>query len=182
MGTSMILVEKDEDLEQGVRKFIGRYIYVIEYHECRFRAEIFRKIRACFIGGDFHPIRIDFKRDWNVHRFDDSTQLMLDDESLQKEELAFIHDCRKYLGDSALDCLQTINDRLRLDFLGIDFGIGADGRLVIFEANPAMNVLEYRRMKDFPYFEEGAKAVEQSFRKMLLARADSRRVTPVPLV
>ena len=181
MGTSMVLVEKDEDLEAGLSKFVGRYTYVIKYHECRFRAEIFRKIRACFIGGEFHPIRIDFKRDWNVHRFDDSTQLMLEDESLQKEELAFIHDCRKYLGDSALDCLQTINDRLRLDFLGIDFGVGEDGRLVIFEANPAMNVLEYRRMKEFPYFEEGAKAVERSFRKMLLERAGSRRFAPVPL-
>ena len=181
MGTSMVLVEKDEDLEDALRRFLGRYTYVIEYHECRFRAEIFRKIRACFIGGEFHPIRMDFKRDWNVHRFDDSTQLMLDDESLQKEELAFIHDCRKYLGDTAIDCLHAINDRLRLDFLGIDFGIAEDGRLVIFEANPAMNVLEYRRMKDFPYFEEGAKAVEQSFRRMLLARAECRRITPVPL-
>lgn len=181
MGTSMVLIEKDEDLDAGLRRFLGRYTYVIEYHECRFRTEIFRKIRACFIGGEFHPIRMDFKRDWNVHRFDDSTQLMLDDESLQKEELAFIRDCRRYLGDTALDCLHSINDRLRLDFLGIDFGIGEDGRMVIFEANPAMNVLEYRRMKEFPYFEEGAKAVEQSFRRMLLARADCRRFTPVPL-
>lgn len=181
MGTSMVLMEKDADLEDNLRRFIDRYIYVIEYHECRFRAEIFRKLRACFIGGEFHPIRMDFKRDWNVHRFDDATQLMLEDKSLQKEELAFIRDCRGYLGAEAMDSLEAINEKLRLDFLGIDFGIAGDGRLVIFEANPAMNVLEYRRMKEFPYFEEGARAVEQSFRRLLLSRADSRRIAAIPL-
>ncbi|MEX0922567.1 MAG: tetratricopeptide repeat protein [Rhodovibrionaceae bacterium] len=181
MGTSMVLIEKDEDLEAGLRKFIGRFIYVIKYHECRFRAGIYRKIRACFIGGDFHPIRIDFKADWNVHRFDDATKLMLEDASLRKNELAYIEDCEKYLGKEAMACLETIDDKLGLDFLGIDFGIGEDGRMVIFEANPAMNVLEYRRMKDFPYFEAGAQEVEKSFQKMLLSRADSRRIAPVPL-
>ena len=181
MGTSMALIEKDEDLPEQLAKFVGRYTYAIKYHECRFRDDIFWKFRACFIGGDFHPIRIDFKKDWNVHRFDDATQLMLEDESLRKEELAYITDARGYLGDEAMDCLETINKKLRLDFLGIDFAVGADGRLVIFEANPAMNVLEYRRMKDFPYFEAGAREVEKSFRKMLLSRADARRIAPIGL-
>ncbi len=181
MGTSMFLVEKDEDLPDILRKFLGRYTYVIRYHECRFREGIFRKIRACFIGGTFHPIRMDFKADWNVHRFDDSTKLMLDDASLREEEIAYIEDCESYLGQETMACLRSINDKLGLDFLGIDFGIGDDGRMVVFEANPAMNVLEYRRMKDFPYFEAGAREVEKSLRRMLISRADARRIAPIPL-
>lgn len=181
MGTSMALVENDEDLLKQLSKFIGRYTYAIKYHECRFRDDIFWKFRACYIGGDFHPIRIDFKRDWNVHRFDDATKLMLDDESLRKEELAYITDAPGYLGEETMACLETINRKLKLDFLGIDFAFGADGRLVIFEANPAMNVLEYRRMKDFPYFEPGAREVEKSFRRMLLSRAGARRIAPIRL-
>ena len=106
---------------------------------------------------------------------------MLDDESLRKEELAYITDAPGYLGEETMACLETINRKLKLDFLGIDFAFGADGRLVIFEANPAMNVLEYRRMKDFPYFEPGAREVEKSFRRMLLSRAGARRIAPIRL-
>jgi glutathione synthase/RimK-type ligase-like ATP-grasp enzyme len=45
---------------------------------------------------------------------------------------------RAALGDIAADALEHIRDRLGLDYGGIDFGLSADGNVLLFEANATM--------------------------------------------
>jgi glutathione synthase/RimK-type ligase-like ATP-grasp enzyme len=42
------------------------------------------------------------------------------------------------LGDRACHALEGIRDALGLDYAGIDFGLNADGDLLLFEANATM--------------------------------------------
>ena len=44
----------------------------------------------------------------------------------------------RYLGGAAAAAIDSIGRRLDLDFCGVDFGIGAGGELVVFEANATM--------------------------------------------
>jgi glutathione synthase/RimK-type ligase-like ATP-grasp enzyme len=45
---------------------------------------------------------------------------------------------RTVLGDKATRALEGIRDALGLDYAGIDFGVNADGDLLLFEANATM--------------------------------------------
>jgi hypothetical protein len=45
---------------------------------------------------------------------------------------------RAALGDRAVAALEQIGDMLGLDYAGIDFGLGRDGELLLFEANATM--------------------------------------------
>jgi hypothetical protein len=45
---------------------------------------------------------------------------------------------RAALGDRAMAALTRIQDMLGLDYAGIDFGVSADGDLLLFEANATM--------------------------------------------
>ena len=42
------------------------------------------------------------------------------------------------LGDKAMAALERIHDALGLDYAGIDFGLGPNGDLLLFEANATM--------------------------------------------
>jgi glutathione synthase/RimK-type ligase-like ATP-grasp enzyme len=45
---------------------------------------------------------------------------------------------RATLGDKAFAALEKIRDALGLDYAGVDFGVGPDGDLLLFEANATM--------------------------------------------
>jgi glutathione synthase/RimK-type ligase-like ATP-grasp enzyme len=52
--------------------------------------------------------------------------------------LAFLSDMPLVLGDKAMVALTQIRDALGLDYAGVDFGLNADGDLLLFEANATM--------------------------------------------
>jgi len=54
------------------------------------------------------------------------------------EEAAFLGDMAAALGDKATTALKEIQNALGLDYAGIDFGLGPDGELLLFEANATM--------------------------------------------
>jgi glutathione synthase/RimK-type ligase-like ATP-grasp enzyme len=65
---------------------------------------------------------------------------MADRPDLRAEEAAFLADMPKAIGPRAMAALQAIQERLGLDYAGVDFGLGADGRLLLFEANATMTI------------------------------------------
>jgi glutathione synthase/RimK-type ligase-like ATP-grasp enzyme len=63
---------------------------------------------------------------------------MADQPDHRAEELAFLSDMPAVLGDKAMTALAAIRDVLGLDYAGVDFGLGSDGDLLLFEANATM--------------------------------------------
>jgi hypothetical protein len=70
-----------------------------------------------------------------VHYF---TSDMAEKPDHRREEAGFLGDMRGTLGDKAFAALTRIRDALGLDYAGIDFGLGPDGELLLFEANATM--------------------------------------------
>jgi hypothetical protein len=70
-----------------------------------------------------------------VHYF---TSDMAEQPDHRLEEAAFLRDMPLALGGKAIAALEAIRDALDLDYAGIDFGIGPDGDLLLFEANATM--------------------------------------------
>jgi hypothetical protein len=87
------------------------------------------------IGGNIYPLHLAISRDWKVHYF---TSDMADKPDHRLEEAAFLADMPAVLGDKAYRALEGIRDALGLDYAGIDFGLNAQGDLLLFEANATM--------------------------------------------
>ena len=83
----------------------------------------------------------------------------------------------KAIGPGAMGALHAIRERLGLDYAGIDFGIGPDGRLLLFEANATMTITPPEPDPIWDYRREAIVRALDAARSMLLAGAGSTALT-----
>jgi Flp pilus assembly protein TadD/glutathione synthase/RimK-type ligase-like ATP-grasp enzyme len=134
-GRNFVLVEKAAELATAAADLPGDELLAIEYLDARGKDGNARKYRVMMIGGKIFPLHLAISQNWKVHYF---TSDMADKPDHRKEEMAFLADMRAVLGDKAITALHAICDTLGLDYAGIDFGVNAEGDLLLFEANATM--------------------------------------------
>jgi len=134
-GRNFILVESADELAAAAAGLPGHELLVIEYLDARGKDGNARKYRVMMIGGQLYPLHLAISRQWKVHYF---TSDMADQPDHRLEEASFLGDMRASLGDRVMAALERIQQMLGLDYAGIDFGIGPDGELLLFEANATM--------------------------------------------
>jgi tetratricopeptide (TPR) repeat protein/glutathione synthase/RimK-type ligase-like ATP-grasp enzyme len=134
-GRNFIIVEQAAELSAAAAGLPGDELLVIEYLDARGADGNARKYRVMMIGGRIYPLHLAVSRRWKVHYF---TSDMADKPDHRQEEARFLADMPAALGDKAMTALERIQDVLGLDYAGIDFGIGRDGDLLLFEANATM--------------------------------------------
>jgi glutathione synthase/RimK-type ligase-like ATP-grasp enzyme len=71
------------------------------------------------------------------------------------------------LGPRAMAALQALNQRLGLDYAGVDFALAADKTVLVFEANPAMTIHPPPPEGIWDYRRQAAAAVQSAVRAML---------------
>jgi Tetratricopeptide repeat len=134
-GRNFIIVENAAGLAAAAASLPGSDLLVIEYLDARGHDGSARKYRVMMIGGTIYPLHLAISRDWKVHYF---TSDMADKPDHRLEEGAFLADMPAVLGDKAYRALEGIRDALGLDYAGVDFGLNAQGDLLLFEANATM--------------------------------------------
>ena len=96
-----------------------------------------RKYRVMFVDGTLYPLHLAVSADWKVHYFSAD---MARNAAYREEEQRFLVDMPGVLGARAVRALESIRDALGLDYAGVDFGLGQDGSVLLFEANATMVV------------------------------------------
>jgi glutathione synthase/RimK-type ligase-like ATP-grasp enzyme len=134
-GRNFILVEEAGELAAAVAGLPGDELLVIEYLDARGKDGNARKYRVMMIGGRIYPLHLAISSKWKVHYF---TSDMADQPDHRLEEAKFLGDMAAALGDKAMMALARIEAVLGLDYAGIDFGLSANGDLLLFEANATM--------------------------------------------
>jgi Tetratricopeptide repeat len=134
-GRNFILVETAAELSAAASSLPGSELLVIEYLDARGKDGNARKYRVMMIGGLIYPLHLAISQQWKVHYF---TSDMADKPDHRAEEAKFLGDMPAALGAKAMAALDRIRDALGLDYAGIDFGLGPDGELLLFEANATM--------------------------------------------
>jgi hypothetical protein len=130
-------VETPADLGQAAAALPGRRLLMIQYLDARDAQGLARKYRAMMVGGRIFPLHLALSGDWKVHYF---TADMADRPEHRALERAFLEDMPGVLGPRAMAGLEAIAKTLGLDYGGIDFGLGPDGDILLFEANATMVV------------------------------------------
>ncbi len=146
----------------------GEEWYVIANASARDAAGRHRKMRCFFIDGNFYPVACLGSDEWQIHS-GDRYRIMAESPGLQAEEQAYLKDPEAFLGAANFKALHQMKDAMGLDFFGIDYAIGADGGLVVFEANPAMRH-NFDHAGNFPYTRAPLERVSRAFNAMVLRR------------
>lgn len=140
--------------------------YLIEYIDYRSADGYFRKYRFIFVDQQILPYHLAIADEWKVHH--DSTD-MADHPWMQREEQAFLDDPAAVFGPSHYRVLREIQQRIGLEYFGIDCGLDACGNLVVFEANASM--LVHEQNEDFPYKAPFVLRIKSAFDGMLRKHA-----------
>ena len=167
-GRNFVLVDSAGSLSASAQALPGDELLVIEYLNARGTDGNARKYRAMMIGGKIFPLHLAISRNWKVHYF---TSDMADKPDHRKEEMAFLAGMRAVIGDKAFAALQAICARLALDYAGIDFGVNADGDLLLFEANATMVIASPDNDPRWAYRRGAIEAVIEAVVTMIKGKA-----------
>jgi hypothetical protein len=136
-GRHFVRVETAAELAGAAARLPGDELLAIAYLDARGHDGQARKYRVMIIDGRLYPLHLAVSRYWKVHYF---TSDMADHDDHRREDEAFLADMPKAIGAKAVAALGRIADALGLDYAGIDFGLGPDGEVLLFEANATMAV------------------------------------------
>ncbi len=156
------------DLVPVVRTLPGDEFFAIEFLESRDDDGLYRKYRVMAIDGALHPVHVAIAPHWKVHLFSAG---MDGADALRAEDAAFLADMRGTLGDGPMRALEAIAAGLGLDFGAIDFGLGRDRTVLLFEANAAAYVPEPLPGPQWAYRRPYVDGLRASVRAMIERRA-----------
>ncbi|WP_428391774.1 hypothetical protein [Lichenicoccus sp.] len=169
-GAHFVRIEDAAALAAGVAMLPGEALTAIEPLDARGADGFARKYRVMVVGGALLPLHLAIAPDWKVHHF---TAGMEARPEHRAEEAAFLADMASVLGRPAMDTLGRIAEVLGLDYGGIDFGLNARGKVLLFEANATMTVARPRAGSIWEYRAAAAEAVIASTRRLLLRKASA---------
>ena len=166
-GRHFLRVDRSEDLPAALAALPGEELLAIEFLDARGADAMVRKYRVMIIDGALYPLHLALSADWKVHYF--SSQMALQ-AAHRDEERRFLEDMPAILGPTALAGLQRIGADLGLDYVGVDFALGRDGSVLLFEANAAMAILPPDADPRWNYRRAATDRALEAVKGMLLAR------------
>lgn len=108
------------------------------------------------------PYHLAVGDDWKVHHVNTD---MGNQEWMQREEAAFLNDPTLVFNPSHYQALREIQQRIGLDYFGIDCSIDTSGDLLVFEVNASM--LVHDDNAEFPYKDPAVRRIKAAFDAML---------------
>jgi glutathione synthase/RimK-type ligase-like ATP-grasp enzyme len=136
--------------------------YLIEYIDYRSDDGQFRKYRFIFVDDQILPYHLCIGTDWKLHHVNTD---MANQPWMQQEEEAFLNDPTAVFSPAHYQALQTIRERVGLEYFGIDCALDVSGNLVVFEVNASM--LVHDRNEGFLYKTPAVHRIKLAFDAML---------------
>lgn len=131
-------VENIEALPAVLDSLPGEELTVIEYLDASGADGKSRKYRVMMIDGQLYPLHAAVAQHWKIHYF---SAEMAESEEHRREDQEYLENMEGVLGPQAMVALHAIQQALGLDYGGIDFGLNAEGDVLLFEANATMAVV-----------------------------------------
>jgi hypothetical protein len=171
-GLHFVKIDEPETVAAQIAELPGDELFLMPFIDTRSaRDGRVRKYRALTIDGVLYPAHAAISEHWKVHYFSAD---MADNAAHRAEDRAFLEAMPEVLGMRAYIALEMAAAILGLDYGGIDFGIDAEGNVVVFEANAAMNVPFPDPDPRWDYRREPVARIHRAVREMLVRRATTR--------
>lgn len=145
----------------------GEFI-ITEFVDYRSPDGLHRKYRLWSFGQRAIFRHLLISDNWNVH-VRERLRFMVERPDLIAEEQRALRRSEGDLPEPVHGVFAEVRGRLGLDFFGMDFGIGRDGRVILFEANATMSFFPLVTHPRFQYLDGILAPAQDAFRSMLLS-------------
>lgn len=135
-GAATVRVDAPEKMKNALRGLIwgGRDLYLTEYVDCRDGDGHYRKLRVVVVGREIYLRHLVIADDWLVHVHDRLPGHL-------EEEIATLQNFHGGLLPEIRAAVLAIADTMDMDYFGMDCNLRPDGRLLVFEVNAMMDIL-----------------------------------------
>lgn len=138
--------------------------YISHFVDYRGADGLFRKYRIVIIAGRPFVCHMAISRNWMIHYLNAG---MAESPEKRAEEARFMANFDENFARRHAPAFRAINERMGLDYLGIDCGETPDGNLLVFEVDSNMIVHALDPVDVFPYKQPQMHKVFAAFRRML---------------
>ncbi|SEB20386.1 RimK family alpha-L-glutamate ligase [Variovorax sp. YR216] len=139
--------------------------YVSRFIDYRGADGQFRKYRIVLIEGRPYICHVGISSHWMIHYLNAG---MTENAAKREEEAAIMRDFDKGFALRHRRALALIQERMDLDYLGLDCAEMPTGELLVFEADTAMVVHDIDPIDVFPYKQAPMRKVFDAFRALLI--------------
>ncbi|TAK63006.1 RimK family alpha-L-glutamate ligase [Methylobacter sp.] len=165
-GKDLEKIENLDTLANYLHNMPNNEFYISRFVDYRGQDGWFRKYRIVLIDGKPFVCHVGISEHWVIHYLNAN---MAESAEKRAEEERFMIDFDNAFACKHTEAFHTINERVGLDYLGIDCGETADGKLLIFEIDSCMIVHAIDPVDIFPYKQPQMNKVFGAFRRMLLS-------------
>lgn len=144
--------------------------YVSRFVDYRDKDGMFRKYRIVLIEGRPFACHMGISEHWMIHYLNAG---MADCIWKREEEAQFMADFDNDFAVRHAPAFQAINERIGLDYLGIDCAQTREGKLLIFEVDSCMIIHALDSVEVFPYKQPQMRKVFEAFYQMLSLASES---------
>lgn len=166
-GRALVKLDGPADVAPYLETLPDQQFYVARYVDYRGHDGLFRKYRIVFIDGRPFVAHMAISQHWMVHYLNAG---MGDNEARREEEARFMASFEQDFARRHAAVLDTIVERVGLDYFGIDCAETRDGRLLIFEVDSALVVHAMDPADVYPYKQQQMRKVFDAFANMLQRR------------
>lgn len=168
-GRGLAKIENAAELTGYLQSMTEREFYISPFVDYRSADGQYRKYRIVLIEGKPYICHLAISSHWMIHYL--NAGMAESAEKRAEEAECFAHFDQGFALRHAA-ALQEINQRVGLDYLGIDCAETATGELLIFEVDSNMVVHAFDPVDVYPYKQPQMRKVFAAFRAMLIKAAE----------
>lgn len=124
----------------------------------------YRKYRVVFVDGEAYPVHLAISPNWMIHYYNAP---MAEHQWMRDEEARFLANIASVFDGDRARALDEIARAVGLEYFGIDCTLDADGRVFVFEADPAMLVHTSDPIERYPYKHEYIPRIYRAVERMI---------------
>jgi glutathione synthase/RimK-type ligase-like ATP-grasp enzyme len=169
-GRDLARIDDRAGLAEYLRRVQAEWFYVMPFVDFKKADGYHRKYRIIVVDGVPYPYHLAISPNWMIHYYNAP---MRENAWMREEEEHFLAHFEEVFDARLQRALREIGAILGLEYFGIDCSIDPQGRLLVFEADPAMIVHAGDDPQLFGYKKPYAQRIFDAFQK-LIDRVGSR--------
>ncbi len=164
-GQGLDKIENAQALANYLQTRTDNEFYISRFVDYRGHDGLYRKYRIVLIEGRPFICHLGISEHWMIHYLNAG---MAESGGKRAEEAAVMAEFETGFAAKHSAAFREINERIGLDYLGIDCGEAPGGKLLIFEVDSCMIVHALDPVDVFPYKQPQMRKVFAAFRQMLI--------------
>lgn len=169
-GRGLARIGDGAQLQTYLEASDAQAFYVMPFVDFRSSDGYYRKYRIVVVDGVPYAYHLAISPNWMIHYYNAP---MRETAWMREEEAHFLSHFEDVFGPELQQAFRTIARAIGLDYFGIDCSIDPQGRLLVFEADPAMIVHAGDEPELFAYKVPHAQRIFDAFQN-LIDRVGSR--------